>query len=103
MLYIDIGFERPKSVEGAFDFTDSVLTLSFHHGGDFESGEGKMYSLNVPLQAGIFDDAYRSVYKPIVTELMSVYKPEVVVLQSGTDSIAGDHLEPQTHSPSIEV
>ena len=55
-------------------------------------GEGKYYSVNVPLADGIDDESFHSLFKPIVQQAMAVYDPEVVVLQCGADSLAGDKL-----------
>jgi histone deacetylase 1/2 len=103
VLYIDIDVHHGDGVEEAFLTTDRVFTLSLHKfGGGFfpgtgdinniGQGRGKNYSLNIPLKDGITDEAYQSLFKPIVAKIMEVYRPEVVVLQCGSDSLAGDRL-----------
>ncbi len=43
----------------------------------------RYYSVNVPLDDGIDDDSYESLFKPIMTRVMEVYQPGAIVLQSG--------------------
>lgn len=76
--------------------------MSFHKFGDFFPGTGhikdigvaagKYYSLNVPLNDGVNDDNFRSLFRPIIQKVMEVYQPDAVVLQCGADSLSGDRL-----------
>jgi histone deacetylase 1/2 len=54
--------------------------------------EGKYYTVNFPLKDGITDEAYMSVFQPIIKKIMHVYKPGAVVLQCGADSLTQDQL-----------
>lgn len=74
-----------------------MLCVSFHRYGDdfFPSsggpndigvGQGKYFSLNVPLESGMDDDSYEMIFSPIMTKVMQVYKPSVIVMQCGADS-----------------
>uniref|UniRef100_A0A7N0TK56 Histone deacetylase n=1 Tax=Kalanchoe fedtschenkoi TaxID=63787 RepID=A0A7N0TK56_KALFE len=102
VLYVDIDVHHGDGVEEAFYLTDRVMTVSFHKFGDFFPGTGhikdigqeagKNYALNVPLNNGIDDETFRSLFRPIVQKVMEVYQPEVVVLQCGADSLSGDKL-----------
>eukprot|EP00250_Pteridium_aquilinum_P010413 c19368_g1_i1 orf=1202-2872(+) len=102
VLYIDIDIHHGDGVEEAFYTTDRVMTVSFHKFGDYFPGtgdvrdlgygKGKYYSLNVPLNDGIDDDSYHSLFKPIISKVMEVYQPGAVVLQCGADSLSGDRL-----------
>lgn len=103
VLYIDIDVHHGDGVEEAFLTTDRVFTLSLHKfGGGFfpgtgditnvGQGQGRNYSLNIPLKDGITDVGYQNLFKPIVAKIMEVYRPEVIVLQCGSDSLAGDRL-----------
>lgn len=102
VLYIDIDIHHGDGVEEAFWTTDRVMTASFHKFGDYFPGtgdardigygKGKYYSLNVPLDAGIDDESYQSLFKPIIAKVMEVYQPGAVVLQCGADSLSGDRL-----------
>ncbi len=46
----------------------------------------------MPLDDGIDDASYESLFKPIMSRVMEAYQPGAVVLQSGADSLAGDKL-----------
>ena len=82
--------------------TNRVKTLSFHRYGDFfpgtgsiadfGEGEGKYYSLNVPLKKGIDDDNYLRVFKKVTDNVVDYYRPSAIVLQCGADSLADDKL-----------
>ena len=50
---------------------------------------GKYYSVNVPLQEGIDDNSYETVFKPVIEKVMEMYRPTAVVLQCGADSLTG--------------
>jgi histone deacetylase 3 len=103
VLYIDIDVHHGDGVQEAFYTTDRVMTVSFHKYGDnffpgtgdwYEIGKygGKYYSVNVPLRDGIDDHSYQYVFKPIIQAIMEDYRPSVVVLQCGADSLACDRL-----------
>lgn len=103
VLYVDIDVHHGDGVEEAFLTTDRVLTVSFHKFGDdffpgtgdisnVGHGEGRYYSVNVPLRDGMDDSSFEFLFKPIMGAVMSRYQPEVVVLQSGADSLTGDRL-----------
>ena len=102
VLYIDIDIHHGDGVEEAFYTTDRVMTVSFHKFGDFFPGtgdfkdegaeRGKHYSVNVPLNDGIDDRSYIALFKAVIAKVMEVYRPTVVVLQCGADSLTGDRL-----------
>ncbi|XP_073293696.1 histone deacetylase 19-like [Primulina huaijiensis] len=102
VLYVDIDIHHGDGVEEAFYLTDRVMTVSFHKFGDYFPGtgdirdigyaKGKYYALNVPLDDGIDDESYQSLFKPIVSKVMEVFRPGAVVLQCGADSLSGDRL-----------
>lgn len=102
VLYVDIDVHHGDGVEEAFYTTDRVMTVSFHKFGDFFPGTGhakdigastgKYYALNAPLNNGIDDESFRSLFRPVIQKVMEVYQPEAVVLQCGADSLAGDRL-----------
>ena len=103
VLYIDIDIHHGDSVQEAFYLTDRVMTLSFHKYGQnffpgtgdlFEigSGQGRYYSLNVPLREGMDDESYRLIFRPILHSVVQHYQPACIVLQCGADSLAEDRL-----------
>ncbi|CAG8501611.1 8256_t:CDS:10 [Funneliformis mosseae] len=102
VLYIDIDIHHGDGVEEAFYSTDRVMTLSFHNFGeyfpgtgdihDMGIGKGRYYSVNFPLREGVDDATYKSVFEPVVSHVIDWYKPSVIVLQCGADSLSGDRL-----------
>ncbi|KAJ7798387.1 hypothetical protein B0H14DRAFT_2906715 [Mycena olivaceomarginata] len=93
VLYIDIDIHHGDGVEEAFYTTDRVI---FFPGtgtqDDRGRAKGKGYSLNVPLDDGITDEAFKSVFEPVMSKILEVYRPTAVVLQCGADSLSGDKL-----------
>ncbi|OKL64214.1 Histone deacetylase RPD3 [Talaromyces atroroseus] len=102
VLYIDIDVHHGDGVEEAFYTTDRVMTVSFHKYGeyfpgtgelrDIGVGQGKYYAINFPLRDGIDDVSYKSIFEPVISNVMEWYRPEAVVLQCGGDSLSGDRL-----------
>nr|CAD1834811.1 unnamed protein product [Ananas comosus var. bracteatus] len=102
VLYVDIDIHHGDGVEEAFYTTDRVMTVSFHKYGEFFPGtghisdvgnnEGKYYAVNVPLSDGMDDISFGILFRSIIQKVMEVYQPDVVVLQCGADSLAGDRL-----------
>ncbi|GMH45210.1 hypothetical protein BSKO_13167 [Bryopsis sp. KO-2023] len=103
VLYVDIDVHHGDGVEEAFLLTNRVMTVSFHkHDGDFfpgtgslkqiGKGPGKYYSVNAPLKDGIDDATYESLFKVVMSNVMSQFQPEAIVFQSGADSLCGDKI-----------
>jgi histone deacetylase 1/2 len=78
------------------------MTVSFHKYGEYFPGtgelrdkgigKGKNYAVNFPLRDGIDDTTYKSIFEPVIQNVMDYYKPEAIVLQCGGDSLSGDRL-----------
>mmetsp|Transcript_20529 Transcript_20529/g.58898 ORF Transcript_20529/g.58898 Transcript_20529/m.58898 type:complete len:429 (+) Transcript_20529:374-1660(+) len=102
VLYIDIDIHHGDGVEEAFYTTNRVMTVSFHKFGEYFPGtgdvldigyaDGKNYSINFPLNDGMDDDSFRSVFRPVIGKVMERFAPGAVVLQCGADSLSGDRL-----------
>ena len=103
VMYIDIDIHHGDGVEEAFYDSDRVLTCSFHkfstdffpgtgHVYDVGIDAGKYYAVNVPLRDGMTDEAYESIFKPVIRHLIEWFRPSAILLQCGADSLVGDHL-----------
>jgi len=103
VLYIDIDIHHGDGVELAFYHSNRVMTVSFHkYTGDFFPGTGKLdengaglgkyFCLNVPLQDGIDDDMYLTVFKTVIGDTVTHFQPTSIVLQCGADSLGLDRL-----------
>ncbi|KAF8915836.1 hypothetical protein CPB85DRAFT_1217254 [Mucidula mucida] len=103
VLYIDIDIHHGDGVEFAFYNSNRVMTVSFHkYTGDFFPGTGKLddngsglgrhFCLNVPLQDGIDDDMYLTIFKTVIGDTVNAFSPAAIVLQCGADSLGCDRL-----------
>ena len=52
----------------------------------------RSYAVNVPLRDGINDENYKGIFEPVMKRIIDVYQPGAIVLQCGSDSLAGDRL-----------
>ena len=118
ILYLDIDVHHGDGVQEAFYASNQVMVISLHESGKtlwpgtgFENeigdGAGKGFTVNVPLPIGICDAAYLEVFTEIVIPLIKAYDPDIFVLQTGMDALAGDplaHLEltNNTHAEIID-
>ena len=78
------------------------MTVSFHKYGEYFPGtgelrdigvaKGKNYAVNFPLRDGIDDESYAQIFQPVIQHVMDWYRPSAIVLQCGSDSLAGDKL-----------
>ncbi|KAJ3488560.1 hypothetical protein NLI96_g2741 [Meripilus lineatus] len=103
VMYIDIDIHHGDGVEHAFYHTNRVMTVSFHkYTGDFFPGTGKLddngtglgkhFCLNVPLLDGIDDDMYMTLFKTVIDDAVTAFRPSAIVLQCGADSLGCDRL-----------
>jgi hypothetical protein len=102
-LYIDIDIHHGDGVELAFYQTNRVMTVSFHkYTGEFFPGTGKLddnghgsgkhFCLNVPLQDGIDDNMYLTIFQTVIEDTVTAFRPTSIVLQCGADSLGCDRL-----------
>ena len=79
------------------------MTVSFHkYTGDFFPGTGKLddnglglgkyFSLNVPLRDGVDDEMYLTIFKTVIEDTVTAFRPSAIVLQCGADSLGCDRL-----------
>ena len=105
VLYLDVDAHHGDGVQSAFYRRDDVLTISLHETGrtlfpwgGFENeigeGLGLGFNVNVPLPPLTYDEAYLTAFNRVVLPLMEAYAPDVIVLELGMDTLAGD---PLTH------
>lgn len=86
----------------------SVLYLSTHQfpfypgTGDLDEvgeGDGKGYTVNVPLLAGGGDAVYASAFERVLLPVLEAYAPELVLVSAGFDAAARDPLAQMELSP----
>lgn len=97
VLYIDIDGHHGDGVQHIFYHDPTVLTISLHESGryifpgtgfidELGYGEGRGYSVNVPMPQLAGDSAYSTAFDQIVPPLFAWFKPDVVVAQLGVDT-----------------
>jgi acetoin utilization protein AcuC len=105
VLYVDLDAHHGDGVQEAFYRRNDVLTISLHESGKtlfpwggFENeigeGLGRCFNVNVPLPAGTYDEAFLMAFDRVVMPLAGAYEPDVIVVELGLDTLAGD---PLTH------
>ncbi|MHB1950341.1 MAG: acetoin utilization protein AcuC [Acidiferrobacteraceae bacterium] len=104
IAYVDIDAHHGDGVYYAFEDDPSVYFADIHEDGRFlypgtgsrdERGraEGAGRKLNIPLPPGAGDAEFLAVW-PEIESLVREARPQIVLMQAGADSIAGD---PLTH------
>ena len=98
VLYIDIDIHHGDGVQEAFFETNRVLALSFHRYGqgffpgvfsckiiaiknlpgtgsqeEVGEGEGRGFSVNVPLLEGVTDEGYMQLFGPVLNEVRYLF------------------------------
>lgn len=105
VAYLDVDAHHGDGVQQAFYRRRDVLTISMHESGktlfpwggfEHEIGEGPGlgWNVNVPLPPGTFDEAFLGAFRRVVLPILCAVRPEVLVLELGLDTLAGD---PLTH------
>jgi acetoin utilization deacetylase AcuC-like enzyme len=61
-------------------------------------GEGKGYTVNLPLTAGGGDAVYRAAFERVILPVLDEYAPELVLVSAGFDASARDPLAEMTLS-----
>ncbi|MFX1566324.1 MAG: acetoin utilization protein AcuC [Promethearchaeota archaeon] len=103
ILYLDIDVHHADGVEEQFVRDPEVLTLSIHQTGrtlfpgtgyphDVGDGEGRGYTVNLPLPPYTQDDQYLHAFEAIVPPIIETYRPQVIVMQNGVDTHFQDEL-----------
>ncbi|MDD4870246.1 MAG: acetoin utilization protein AcuC [Kiritimatiellae bacterium] len=103
VLFLDLDVHHCDGVQAAFYRRRDVMTISLHESGKtlfpgtgFENeigeGDGKGYSVNVPLPVGTYDSAYLKAFSEVALPLINSYNPDVFIIELGMDTLAGDPL-----------
>ncbi|POW02740.1 hypothetical protein PSTT_11602 [Puccinia striiformis] len=106
VLYIDIDIHHGDGVQEAFYLSNRVCTVSFHkYNGEFFPGTGtidefgygigKNFSFNLPLSDGIDNESYVNLFRSVMEPIITTFRPSVIVLQCGADSLGGGGYTPR--------
>jgi len=99
---IDIDGHHGDGTQSIF-YNEKVLTISLHRYGpgfypetgavtEMGEGEGRGYSINVPLPRCTPDEVYVPTYEKVVSAALDAYRPEIIIHQFGTDAHYTDHM-----------
>lgn len=104
VLYVDLDQHHGDGVQEAFEYTNKVMTMSFHKYmpgffpgtgslDDCGKGNGMYYSLNIPLHSGVDDETFATLFAKLFTQTVAAYRPEALVIQCGADSLHNDPID----------
>lgn len=91
ILILDLDVHQGDGTAFIFQDDPSVFTFSMHCEINFPGTKQKS-DLDVPLPAGMDDDAYLQTLAQYLPDLISQFKPDLVLYDAGVDPHAGDRL-----------
>ena len=105
VAYVDIDAHHGDGVQSAFYSDADVLTISVHESGrylfpgtggveELGDGEGRGYSVNLPLFPYTDDEVYLEAFLAVVPPIIEAFHPDVLATQLGIDTYVTD---PLTH------
>ena len=96
IAYIDLDAHHGNAVEDTFAYDRNVLTFSIHQENcwPYEGTESNpFYNIfNIPVPAGFNDTEMSYLLHEVMLPKLAFFKPEVVVVQAGADSLAQDRM-----------
>ncbi len=111
---LDFDVHHGNGTQSAFESRQDVLYVSIHEdparlfpGTGYESemghGRGRGYTVNVPMQPGADDAAYRRAFAEKVMPRLYRYQPQFLLVSAGFDAVRDDpvshiNLEPESFS-----
>lgn len=94
-LILDIDCHAPNGTTEIFYNTDQVLLLSLHQWSiypwsgwytEIGAGDGKGYTINIPLYPNTGDDVYLKVLEEFLFPLVDQFKPYMIAVSAGFDA-----------------
>ena len=101
ILIVDWDLHHGNGTQHTFEEDPSVLYISAHQypyypgTGAFEEtgvGEGRGYTMNIPLRAGCGDGEYAALFEEIIRPAAQSYRPDLVLVSAGMDIHPSDPL-----------
>ncbi len=108
VLIVDWDLHHGNGTQHSFEDDASVLYFSTHQypyypgTGAFEEvgiGEGKGFTINVPLSHGFGDAEYSAIYNMILKPIATEFKPDLVLISAGFDIYKDDPLGGMSVTP----
>ena len=108
VAYVDTDAHHGDGVQWMFYEDPEVLTVSLHESGRYlfpgtgrtdetGRGDGKGYSVNVPLQPYTDDESFIATFEAVVPEVLRSFGPDLILSQNGCDA---HRLDPLSHLAS---
>lgn len=105
IAYVDLDAHHGNGVQKAFYQDSNVLFVCLHETGrtlypwsgsetEIGDGDGKGFTVNVPLEPGTDDAVYNFVLDEVVFPLLKSFSPDLIVAELGADTLISD---PLTH------
>lgn len=103
IAYVDVDVHHGDGVQAAFYDDPRVMTISMHQHpltlwpgtgwpGEYGTGDGAGYAVNVPLPPGTGDAGWLRAFHAVVPSLLASFRPQVLVTECGADTHAEDPL-----------
>ncbi|MFW5972531.1 MAG: acetoin utilization protein AcuC [Bacteroidota bacterium] len=103
VAYLDIDVHHGDGVQELFYADRDVMTISLHESGrylypgsgfvhELGEGDGRGFSLNVPLEPGTMDDIYLDTFERVMPHALAWFQPDVPIVQCGADAHFKDPL-----------
>ncbi|MGQ0574506.1 MAG: acetoin utilization protein AcuC [Pseudonocardia sp.] len=103
IVYLDVDVHHGDGVQAAFYDDPRVLTISMHQHpltlwpgtgwpGEYGTGDGAGYAVNVPLLPGTTDAGWLRAFHAVVPSLLRAFRPQILVTQCGADTHSEDPL-----------
>jgi len=101
VLIFDWDVHHGNGTNDIFHASKEVLFVSIHESPlypgtgratDVGSGDGRGYTVNIPVSAGADDALYRSLVDHVVVPLAVAYEPQLVLISAGFDAHRDDPL-----------
>ena len=108
VLVIDWDIHHGNGTQHIFYDTSKVLYFSTHQypfypgtgaAEEVGSGDGKGYTVNVPMEPGMGDDEFIRIFEEILKPIIDQYKPEFILVSAGFDIYFEDPLGGMKVSP----
>ena len=96
ILVVDYDVHHGNGTQEIFYDEREVLFISTHEYGHFYpgtgaldeigTGEGKGYTLNIPLMRGQGDESFGAIYRDIIWPAAERYQPQLIIVSAGFDA-----------------
>jgi acetoin utilization deacetylase AcuC-like enzyme len=98
---VDWDVHHGNGTQHSFYASSDVLYISLHQyphypgtgsASEIGEGEGKGFTLNIPMASGSDDDVYREAFRKAIIPAIENYRPDLIMISAGFDSHRDDPL-----------